>query len=376
MGEVPHTDITRVHRSVLFRRWHALSETCAFSVRDETRVGDGEKNMASQQTATTVLRSTDLPVADRFDWWCETIGKDTAPTKITSPFRADFRATAALTQLGEAQLSALSCPPIRSERTPALIRCSDPERYELALITGSDMWMAQHGREVLLHPGDLLLYETSRPFDSRAPGRRRSPTNALILHVPRNRLAFAGDAVNGLLARQIPGRDGLPAVLAGYLRSVHKASGTVSHQERQALGQVSLDLVAATVAALVDAEAALEPESQVVALRARIDRYIEQNLSDRDLTAEQIAAAHHISLSHLYKIYRPNGMTIAAWIRHRRLERCRSDLADPKLRSEPVHKIAARHGLGGPSEFSRSFRARCGMTPSEFRHHATRQAEA
>jgi AraC-like DNA-binding protein len=324
--------------------------------------------MGSHQTAVTVLRSADLPTADRFDWWCETIGRDTAPTRITSPFHADFRATVALAPLGEAQLSALSCPPIRSERTPALIRSSDPERYELALVTGSDMWMAQHGREARLNAGDLLLYDTSHPFDSRALGRRGSPTNALILHVPRVRLAFAGAAVGGVLARRIPGTDGLPAVLADCLRSVHTASRTTGDPEREALGRVCLDLVAATVATLADAEAGLEPESRVVVLRARIDRYVEQNLSDPELTADRIAAAHHISLSHLYRIYRPEGMTVAAWIRHRRFERCRADLADPKLRSEPVYRIAARHGLGGPSEFSRSFRAYYGMTPKEFRY--------
>ena len=72
-------------------------------------------------------------------------------------------------------------------------------------------------------------------------------------------------------------------------------------------------------------------------------------------------------MRYLYKLFehRPSG--VAAWIRERRLERCRRDLLDPALRTQPVSTIAARWGLTDPAHFSRAFRAAYGVPPAEYR---------
>jgi AraC-like DNA-binding protein len=82
-----------------------------------------------------------------------------------------------------------------------------------------------------------------------------------------------------------------------------------------------------------------------------------------------IAAAHHISLSYLHRIFqqRSQGETVAAWIRNRRLEGARRDLADPSLHGTPIHAIAARWGFPRASDFTRAFRAIHGQSPREFR---------
>ncbi|MFF5564692.1 helix-turn-helix domain-containing protein [Streptomyces sp. NPDC012623] len=61
---------------------------------------------------------------------------------------------------------------------------------------------------------------------------------------------------------------------------------------------------------------------------------------------------------------------VSATIRHQRLERARHDLADPALRTVPVHGIAARWGFGHPAAFSRAFRAAYGVPPADYRHAA------
>src|SRR2546428_714180 len=53
----------------------------------------------------TVFRSEDLPVADRFDAWCEIMGRVQAPMKpmkMTSEFAADFQARLRCIPLGKA----------------------------------------------------------------------------------------------------------------------------------------------------------------------------------------------------------------------------------------------------------------------------------
>jgi AraC-like DNA-binding protein len=101
----------------------------------------------------------------------------------------------------------------------------------------------------------------------------------------------------------------------------------------------------------------------------RIQAFIRQNLHDPELTPSVIAAAHHISLSYLYRILQQQlqGETVAAWIRTRRLEGARRDLADFSLRTTPIHVIAARWGFPRASDFTRAFRAAYGLSPKECR---------
>jgi AraC-like DNA-binding protein len=70
---------------------------------------------------------------------------------------------------------------------------------------------------------------------------------------------------------------------------------------------------------------------------------------------------------YLHRLFEAQDTTVAAWIRRRRLERCRRDLADPAFRGVPVSAVAARWGLPDPAHFSRLFRRTYGLPPAEYR---------
>lgn len=95
--------------------------------------------------------------------------------------------------------------------------------------------------------------------------------------------------------------------------------------------------------------------------------YIDERLGDPELDPAGIAAANFISLRHLHGLFQEHGETVASWIRSRRLERCRRDLADPLLRHRTTTEIAFRWGFTDPSHFSRPFRTTFAMSPSECR---------
>jgi AraC-like DNA-binding protein len=131
---------------------------------------------------------------------------------------------------------------------------------------------------------------------------------------------------------------------------------------------VALSLTVAALAAQLGAEGRLAPETHRQALLSRIEAFIEHNLGDPGLTPAAIAARHHISLGYLHRLFESRELTVAAWIRHLRLERCRADLADPRL--WPVHAIGTRWGFRSAADFSRAFRAAHGMPPGDYRRHA------
>ena len=109
-----------------------------------------------------------------------------------------------------------------------------------------------------------------------------------------------------------------------------------------------------------------EPARREVLL-GKARAYIEDNLADPGLNPQQIAAAQFISVRQLHALFSQDGTSVAAWIRARRLERCRGDLSDRRHDHLPVGAVAARHGLVDPAHFSRLFKAAYGEPPSEFR---------
>ncbi|MFD8204335.1 AraC-like ligand-binding domain-containing protein [Streptomyces sp. NPDC003470] len=323
-------------------------------------------------TGRGALSTVEVAVPDRFEWWCDLIARDTAPTLISSSRAADFRAAVARMDMADVQLSVLSFPDLRSVRTPRLIRRSDPELLELAVIIKGSLRLSQERNDSRLGPGDLLFYDTSRPFDSHAVDDA-GPAEALILHLPKSAVPLPAAATRRILARSVAAGSGLPGLMTRHLRDVVEGyrNGSLDADDVQHLGDATLHLAIATLAALTGDRPAEHTRRHV--LLARIDSFIEHNLADVDLDPAAIAAHHHISLSYLHKLFRERDVTVAALIRQRRLERARADLEDPGLRHVPVHRIARRWGYRHATDLHRAFRAAYGITPGEHRrHHAGR----
>jgi AraC-like DNA-binding protein len=196
----------------------------------------------------------------------------------------------------------------------------------------------------------------------------------LMVHFPKAALPLRSERLDQLLARALPADSGMNAIVARYLANVVAAlrQGELGEREAGRLGQVALDLVATALAAQIDAEDRLTHETRRQALLYRIEAFIEHNLNDPDLNPAMIAGHHHISQGYLHSLFQARDLTVTAWIRRLRLERCCADLADPRLRHHPVHAIGARWGLRDAAHFSRAFRAVHGMTPADYR----RQAQA
>ncbi|TDC78656.1 helix-turn-helix transcriptional regulator [Streptomyces hainanensis] len=136
------------------------------------------------------------------------------------------------------------------------------------------------------------------------------------------------------------------------------------------LGRAVIDLLATTLESR-------PAETPGHALALRVQAFVRHHLGDPDLSPGTIAAAHHISVGYLHRIFRTlgHGTTLAAWIRHERLEGARRQLADPAYRAVPVHRIAARWGFTDAAVFSRTFRAVYGMPPRDYRVGAERITE-
>ncbi|MER8073642.1 helix-turn-helix transcriptional regulator [Streptomyces sp. NPDC094034] len=190
----------------------------------------------------------------------------------------------------------------------------------------------------------------------------------MTVQFSRRMLPLPEKTVQDLLTVPISGRNGMGGVFTRWLADLNAHAGEFTRAGIPTLNSVTLDLLASVIARCLEAEKALTPEARRRAPRAQISAYVEQHLAHTDMTPQTIADAHHISLRHLQQLLAEDDTSPAAWIRHRRLERCRLDLANPRLNSHPIRAIAARWGFTNPMHFSRLFRTAYGIPPRDYRN--------
>ncbi|GGU68635.1 AraC family transcriptional regulator [Kitasatospora aureofaciens] len=326
--------------------------------------------------ARSVFRGEGVPAKERFDCWRELIGR-TRASEMTSVHADDFRAEMRRLELGPVTLLRSSFPPTRFRRTAAMVRRADPQVYHLTMPLGGGLSLSRGAREGAraFGPGDLYLVDSSTPYDVRAvgvrvDGRRERRTDAVGIDFPASLLPLPPERLRDLLGRGFSVREGTCALLSEFLVGLDRQAAVLGPGEAARLGTVAVDLVAAWLARELEAEAALPDDARRRALVQSVRSFVRRRLHDPELSPSVIAAAHHVSVSHLHRVFSGqsrDGVTLAAWIRGQRLERARRDLADPALRALPVHVVAARWGIPRASDFSRSFRAAYGLSPREHR---------
>ncbi|WP_405832666.1 helix-turn-helix domain-containing protein [Streptomyces sp. NBC_00105] len=254
-------------------------------------------------------------------------------------------------------------------RTPHLIRRADPALFHLALPLHGRPLLTRAGRETVLGAGEMVFYEGSQPFRSVVTGCR-DPAELVQIHFPGALLPLPPAGMDRLAGERLSGREGIGPLLTDFLVRLVRDARHYRPADTARLGGILLDLLTALLAHELDTAACVPADSYRRSLMLRVQGFVERHLGDARLSPQAVAAAHQISVSYLYKLFQEEGLTVAAWIRERRLESCRRDLSDPRLDSHPVHVIAARWGFLSNAHFSRAFRAAYGMSPKQYRHTA------
>jgi AraC-like DNA-binding protein len=259
----------------------------------------------------------------------------------------------------------INIDPVIIERNPNHIDEDANQDYFLTTLIHGRVSIQQADSNYVLEPGNLALMAGGLPYTIKY----EIPSRRLIVRIPnhvfRERLLSCNQ---NFVIGNLPNK-GLGRIVNELLKSVAFEAETLSITEQYTLTQSLLELTGALTRSSIKSRE-LKPASRQSALLNRIYAYLEENYMDSDLTPDKVAKANKISTRYLHSLFSQSGTTLLKWVWERRLRAARSDLLDPSQVQSRISEIAFRRGFNDSAHFSRSFRNRFGISPTELRQRA------
>jgi len=212
---------------------------------------------------------------------------------------------------------------------------------------------------------DLLIIDTAQPFEATT-----SDFANVTLVVPRPMMV---SKLNEPATRVLSTQDPLVKIASDAVRSLWLNAPRLDPEQ----AAMALAPTISLVASALNGQQAEERETACASdwvLRQKIGDYISRRLHDSGLTPESIQNRFHVPRTKLYRLFPGRG--IASMIRDARLRHAMRLLVLNKTRHLTITEIGARCGIESPSVFSRAFRARFGMSPSEARESGATRSTA
>lgn len=299
-------------------------------------------------------------------YWLDTVCQQILPVKIDPRHDASPRAAMSCTRVGDLSVREVVGGDHIYVRDGADVRRGDPETVQIGIPTGGSSILVQDGREAVLSSGDIVLYDSSRPFTLVMENR----FHWHVFLLPKHKLRRSDGELGMITATPIPGGRGIPALVSRFLLDLARNLPEVEAAPgAPALGESAADLISTLVQAEFGQPWSVGNPTGV--LRRQVQHHISAHHHDPDLDPTAIAGAVGLSLRSLHSLFDAESGTVMEQVRRHRLGAIRRDLADPRLEGRSIGAIASTHGMVNASVFTRAFRVEFGLTPREFRKNAS-----
>ncbi|MFE7762276.1 helix-turn-helix domain-containing protein [Streptomyces sp. NPDC057438] len=310
----------------------------------------------------SIVTSAEDTSERRLEFWRDVVSQSFVPLEALPRETPDFRAELRTARIGPVQVSVITAQPHAIARTRRHIGSAPPDYVKVNLLFHGRCVLSQGGNQTELGAGDLVVYDTRRPYSLDLD----RPYRGLVLMFPRDLLRMPERDLARVTATRVPCHEGVGTLVRPFLDGLVRQVEQSESLDTPRLGHNVADLIGTLLTEYMGVDRAPGDEGRDLLVR-RILTYMEQRLDDPALGPDEIAAAHRVSRRHLYKLMAEEGYTVSGWLRDQRLARCRRDLGDPALRHLSVGAIGGRWGFPDPAHFSHAFKAAYGMSPREVR---------
>lgn len=298
--------------------------------------------------------------------WADLIHERFVPLRITPSASGELCGVVTTRLMGHLQASSITSDPQVAIRSNSLLG-SGRDLLSVGLVDQGHGYLEQDGRACELSDGAFAIYDSSRPFTWAFTDKWQMRVYAW----PRLSFGTNDSELRRLTAIAISGTSCVGALAAPMFDHLsHECTNPLPNTVSDRLVD---ELAELTVTAALEAEGQTTRDSDSVddAILREMKDFVEDNLAEPELTPERIAQAFFISTRTLHRAFARHNLTVAAWIKYRRLERAKRALGIASRDPLPISEIARRVGFINPAAFSRDFSQTYGVSPRQFRKYRT-----
>lgn len=252
-------------------------------------------------------------------------------------------------------LSVVDVDQARLYRTRREIAQSDGSHFFIAFQLRGNSVMEQGDHQAVLSAGDITLIDAAKPCNFTYQQSSRQ----LSLVLPRSYIEQHLRFTKPACAQRI-GADNMVAKLSQQL--------ILGSMQNPQMSRIESEAVLNAVATLLQPALAGQHEGHDAHERifSRALAFIDQHIQSEQLRPEWVASGIGVSVRSLYRMFARKGLVVAQYIKNRRLDLCAQALRQAKERQK-LGNIGYDWGFADHSHFSTAFKARFGVSPSEYR---------
>jgi len=315
--------------------------------------------------------STDaFPVDRRLTMWREVYGRTIAKFDIEPINDMPFRAGVTLRSFPGLGVASGHRSDARYRMTRELAANSS-DNLIFAVVTNGVGIISQRDREATIGAGEALLMSATEPSISTL----HSGGRFITLSVPRDAISTMVVEPNSMLVHPIPRQNEALRLLTGYLGILNEVDKLSAPELQRTVVTHIHDLLASALGATQNT-VLLAEERGIRSARMRAIMFdIVDNLEKRELSITNVALRFSVTPRYIQKLFESDGTTFTEYVLERRLLEANRLLSDSRLAKRSISDVAFKVGFGDLSYFTRAFRRRFGMTPSDVKEQARRESD-
>lgn len=308
-----------------------------------------------------IYSTHDVHPRERLSYWLEVATRGYVEHEFQTDHASTFSGSVQIAALPGLGLATFDAAPARIRRSERSAARSDNGDLLVSMQRTGETRVSQDGRDVIVRGRGMFLVDSQRPFEVDL----RTFCSSVVVRVPRAKLEARIGNVSDLTARPITPSSGIGAVAMGFLELLPAEAERIDDVAGLKVAEQMLDLLALTFTAAENRGATLS-SPRATAL-TRLKATVERLLIEPGLKPERVAAETGISVRYANALLAEEHTSIERYVAERRLDRCRLALEDATQSHRAISEIAFNWGFSDLSHFGRRFKARYGLTPTEYR---------
>lgn len=319
-------------------------------------------NQATSNPPNAVSASTaNLPRGEKFEFW-QDLSRNAGVAVDCEPVgRGDFNASGNGVIQDDLSIFRIEAAPCRFVRNPDRAETQSVDSLVFYLVNKGRLHVEQGGREVVLKAGGSVACVTNRPFVVECD----APHDVVAIRLPRVLLPRRAD-LDHFTGHDLNLIGGAGAVASAFAQSLAREAAAMDRWTLDRMVGVFADLLDATFDIMAGAKPGAKPHRTLVL--GRVKAYIRQHLGDPRVRPAHLPESLNLSQRYLNKLFAEEKTSLARFIWEERLQRAAHTLRSPMRDMLSITAVALDSGFTNMSHFSRVFRERFGIAPSDYRH--------